>query len=73
MSNPLPNGDRVSVRVPKTAELVAGHIRRQIVLGQLHEGDALPPETNVYPGHMGLTTLGQERASNPFLRELTSQ
>jgi hypothetical protein len=24
----------------------------------------------VYPGHMGLTTLGAERASNPFLREL---
>jgi hydroxyacylglutathione hydrolase len=32
--------------------------------------DALPPETTVYPGHMGLTTLGRERASNPFLREL---
>jgi glyoxylase-like metal-dependent hydrolase (beta-lactamase superfamily II) len=35
--------------------------------------DALPPETKVYPGHMGLTTLGQESASNPFLRELASQ
>jgi glyoxylase-like metal-dependent hydrolase (beta-lactamase superfamily II) len=35
--------------------------------------DALPAETNVYPGHMGLTTLGQESATNPFLRELTSQ
>jgi glyoxylase-like metal-dependent hydrolase (beta-lactamase superfamily II) len=32
--------------------------------------DAFPPETTVYPGHMGLTTLGRERASNPFLREL---
>lgn len=32
--------------------------------------DAFPPETTVYPGHMGLTTLGHERASNPFLREL---
>jgi glyoxylase-like metal-dependent hydrolase (beta-lactamase superfamily II) len=29
-----------------------------------------PPETTVYPGHMGITTLGRERASNPFLREL---
>jgi glyoxylase-like metal-dependent hydrolase (beta-lactamase superfamily II) len=29
-----------------------------------------PPETTVYPGHMGITTLGQERATNPFLREL---
>ena len=35
--------------------------------------DALPPETKVYPGHMGLTTLGQESASNPFLQELASQ
>jgi len=29
-----------------------------------------PPETGVYPGHMGVTTLGVERASNPFLAEL---
>jgi hydroxyacylglutathione hydrolase len=29
-----------------------------------------PPETKVYPGHMGITTLGAERASNPFLAEL---
>jgi len=32
--------------------------------------DSLPKETRVYPGHMGLTTLGAERASNPFLAEL---
>jgi hypothetical protein len=24
----------------------------------------------VYPGHMGITSLGAERASNPFLAEL---
>ena len=29
-----------------------------------------PEETTVYPGHMGITTLGAERASNPFLAEL---
>jgi glyoxylase-like metal-dependent hydrolase (beta-lactamase superfamily II) len=29
-----------------------------------------PPETTVYPGHMGQTTLGAERQSNPFLQEL---
>jgi glyoxylase-like metal-dependent hydrolase (beta-lactamase superfamily II) len=34
--------------------------------------DALPPETQVFPGHMGLTTLGQESATNPFLQELAS-
>jgi len=39
-----------------------GSIRRLI--------DTLPPETTVYPGHMGVTTLGAERASNPFLAEL---
>ena len=32
--------------------------------------DSLPAETTVYPGHMGVTTLGAERASNPFLAEL---
>ena len=32
--------------------------------------DTLPDETAVYPGHMGLTSLGAERASNPFLAEL---
>jgi hydroxyacylglutathione hydrolase len=34
---------------------------------------AFPPETTVYPGHMGITTLGAERATNPFLRELAAQ
>jgi hydroxyacylglutathione hydrolase len=32
--------------------------------------EELPPETQVYPGHMGVTTLGAERATNPFLAEL---
>jgi glyoxylase-like metal-dependent hydrolase (beta-lactamase superfamily II) len=32
-----------------------------------------PPETTVYPGHMGITTLGAERASNPFLAELVQR
>jgi hydroxyacylglutathione hydrolase len=32
--------------------------------------DTLPEDTTVHPGHMGLTTLGAERASNPFLAEL---
>jgi hydroxyacylglutathione hydrolase len=30
-------------------------------------------ETVVYPGHMGVTTLGQERATNPFLQELANR
>jgi len=35
--------------------------------------DTLPDETQVLPGHMGTTTLGRERASNPFLRELAAR
>jgi hydroxyacylglutathione hydrolase len=31
---------------------------------------AYPQETVVYPGHMGVTTLGRERDTNPFLSEL---
>src|SRR4051812_37630471 len=51
---------RFKVHVPKTAELVAGHIRRQIVRGQLHEGDALPPETAL---------MEEYTISRPTLRE----
>jgi hydroxyacylglutathione hydrolase len=29
-----------------------------------------PDEQRVFPGHMGITTLGRERATNPFLSEL---
>jgi glyoxylase-like metal-dependent hydrolase (beta-lactamase superfamily II) len=37
-------------------------------LRELAEG--FDEETTVYPGHMGITTLGAERATNPFLAEL---
>jgi glyoxylase-like metal-dependent hydrolase (beta-lactamase superfamily II) len=33
--------------------------------------DRFDDDTVVHPGHMGLTTLGRERASNPFLAELS--
>jgi glyoxylase-like metal-dependent hydrolase (beta-lactamase superfamily II) len=32
--------------------------------------EAFAEETTVYPGHMGITTLGAEKATNPFLAEL---
>jgi hydroxyacylglutathione hydrolase len=32
--------------------------------------DEFPGETSVYPGHMAVTTLDHERATNPFLSEL---
>ena len=30
-------------------------------------------DTTVHPGHMGLTTLGRERATNPFLQALAER
>src|SRR5688500_14600644 len=39
-------------------------------IGELLE--KFPDETGVYPGHMGVTTLGAERQTNPFLRELAT-
>jgi hydroxyacylglutathione hydrolase len=32
-----------------------------------------PGETVVYPGHMGVTTLGRELATNPFLTEIRAR
>ena len=32
--------------------------------------ERFPDETTVYPGHMGITTLGRERQTNPFVIEL---
>ena len=34
--------------------------------------EALPEDTTVYPGHMGITNLGVERRTNPFLAELAA-
>ncbi|MGB7373002.1 FadR/GntR family transcriptional regulator [Pontixanthobacter sp.] len=49
-----------SLRVPKTAELVANSIRRRIVQGELAEGDTLPPEGQL---------IEQFGISRPSLRE----
>ena len=35
--------------------------------------DALPDDTGVLPGHMEPTSLGVERQTNPFLRELAAK
>lgn len=48
------------MRVPKTADLVAARLRRQIVRGELTEGDSLPPETAL---------IEQFEISRPTLRE----
>ena len=54
------NAVGVQVRVPKAGELIANHLRRQIVRGQLREGDALPPENDL---------MQQFKVSRPTLRE----
>jgi hydroxyacylglutathione hydrolase len=46
------------------------HQRLLQTIGELL--DALPDETAVLPGHMAPTTLGAERATNPFLHELSA-
>ena len=75
----------VSFSVPAEQALFSGDVLFQGSVGRidLPGGDGptllasirrllegLPPETTVYPGHMGITTLGAERATNPFLTEL---
>lgn len=56
------SGDAVGrqIRVPKMAELIAGHLRRQIVRGSVSEGDALPSEAEL---------MTQFEVSRPTLRE----
>lgn len=48
------------VRAPKTAELIARHVRGQIVRGDLQAGDTLPPENDL---------MQQFGVSRPTLRE----
>ncbi len=77
----------VTYSVPDEAALFSGDVLFQGSVGRvdLPGGDwptladslrtlveGHPPETTVYPGHMGITTLGAERDSNPFLAELSA-
>jgi hydroxyacylglutathione hydrolase len=75
----------VSFSIPDHQMLLSGDVLFQGSVGRtdLPGGDhetlmrsiaalltTLPDETRVLPGHMGATTLGRERVSNPFLHEL---
>ena len=75
----------VSYSIPSEAALFSGDVLFQGSIGRtdLPGGDAPtlmdsirtllethPDETTVFPGHMGITTLAAERATNPFLVEL---
>jgi DNA-binding FadR family transcriptional regulator len=54
------NGTDQLVRVPKAAELVAADLRRQIIRGEVAEGAALPPESEL---------MARFGVSRPTLRE----
>ena len=60
MIRPDAMSPRAAIRSPKTAELVAGTLRRMVVDGQLKEGDFLPNEAELME-HFGV--------SRPTLRE----
>jgi hydroxyacylglutathione hydrolase len=77
----------VTYAIPGEAALFSGDVLFQGSVGRvdLPGGDwptllasirglveGYPEETTVYPGHMGITTLGAERATNPFLSALAS-
>jgi hydroxyacylglutathione hydrolase len=72
----------VSFHMPEEAAVFSGDVLFQGSVGRtdLPGGDSqvlmetlralaetLPDETVVHPGHMGITTIGAERATNPFL------
>ncbi|CAN5593352.1 MBL fold metallo-hydrolase [soil metagenome] len=85
ISTPGPSPDHVTYAIEGEPALFSGDVLFQGSVGRTdlpgadHETlmasiatllDGHPDETVVYPGHMGLTTLGAERASNPFLQAL---
>src|ERR671935_2005407 len=85
LSTPGHSPGHVTYSIPEEGAIFSGDVLFQGSVGRtdLPGGDwgtllesirklveSHPPETTVYPGHMGITTLGAERASNPFLAEL---
>src|SRR5579859_3651515 len=55
------NGTGQLIRVPKAAELVVAELRRQIIRGELADGDPLPPEPDL---------LARFGVSRPTIREV---
>jgi DNA-binding FadR family transcriptional regulator len=60
MARPPRASEDGRIRVPKTAELIAGRLRRQIVRGEIAAGEALLPETKL---------MSEFGVSRPTLRE----
>lgn len=86
ISTPGHSPGHVSYSIADQAALFSGDVLFQGSIGRtdLPGGDmnllmrsisrlleTLPGETNVYPGHMGVTTLAAEAATNPFLGPLS--
>ena len=84
-SRPATRPGHVTYSIPAEQALFSGDVLFQGSIGRtdLPGGDhatlmrsiatlleTLPGRDRVYPGHMGTTTLGRERATNPFLAEL---
>src|ERR671935_450995 len=82
LSTPGHSPGHVTYSIPDEAAMFSGDVLFQGSVGRtdLPGGDwdtlldsirmlveTLPAETTVYPGHMGITSLGAERATNPFL------
>ena len=59
-----------SPRLAMAASMGLRHASRRFEVGLLYQLERYDDATKVHPGHMGMTTLGRERASNPFLAEL---
>lgn len=59
-AKPVTGGPSQIFRIPKTAEVVANHIRNMIVRGQLRDGDFLQPEAQL---------MAQFGTSRPTIRE----
>jgi hydroxyacylglutathione hydrolase len=85
LSTPGHSPGHVTFSIPDEAAIFSGDVLFQQSIGRtdLPGGDhatllesirmlidTLPAETTVHPGHMGITSLGAERATNPFLAEL---
>jgi hydroxyacylglutathione hydrolase len=85
LSTPGHSPGHVTFSIPDEAAVFSGDVLFQQSIGRtdLPGGDhttllesirmlidTLPAETTVYPGHMGITSLGAEWATNPFLAEL---
>ena len=62
---------RLALALPESAEQDHHGFPSFRIRGRIFA--TLPDDTHVRPGHRGPTTLGAERATNPFLRELAAR